>query len=192
MEAFIDFVHDWGYIAVFLGALVEGESVILTASAMASLGHLSIIKVAIIAFIGTLIADQGLYLVGWFYGDRLFARFPKLKQKSARAFELLHKHDVLFIIACRFIYGIRIISPIVIGAARVKPLRFMPLNFVSAAVWASISCTGGYMLGAVMLEAFQYFHMVQKYLIFGVIGLLALIFSIMQIRSYCKKKKANS
>ncbi|MES2252694.1 MAG: DedA family protein [Pseudomonadota bacterium] len=187
MDAFIDFVHNWGYIAVFLGSLVEGESVILTASAMARLGHLSILKVGLIAFVGTLIADQGLYLVGWFYGDAIFARFPKLKHKSARAFELLHKYDILFIISCRFIYGIRIISPIVIGAARVKPLRFMPLNFVSAAVWAAISCTGGYMLGAIMLEAFQHFHMVQKYLIFGVLGLLALIFIIVQIRHYYKK-----
>ncbi len=188
MDAFIEFIHNWGYLAVFLGSLIEGESVILTASAMASLGHLSIMKVAVIAFIGTLVADQGLYFVGWFYGDAIFERFPLLKQKSERAFKLLHKYDVAFIIACRFIYGIRITSPIVIGAARVKPLRFIPLNFVSAAVWAAISCTGGYMLGAVMLEAFEYFHMVQKYFIFGVLGMLVLIFSVVQIKHYLKRK----
>ena len=35
MESFLAFVHEWGYIAVFLGAIVEGETVILTASATA-------------------------------------------------------------------------------------------------------------------------------------------------------------
>lgn len=188
MEAFIEFVHNWGYLAVFLGSLIEGESIILTASAMARLGHLSIVKVGFIAFMGTLIADQVLYFVGWYYGDSIFERFPSLKKKSTRAFELLHKYDALFIIACRFIYGIRVTSSVVIGAAGVKPSRFIPLNFISAAVWAVISCTGGYMLGAVMLEAFEYFDMVQKYFIFGVLGMLVLIFSLVQIRHYLKRK----
>lgn len=191
MEAFIEFVQNWGYLAVFLGSLVEGESIILTASAMASLGHLNIYKVGLIAFCGTVIADQGLYLVGWFYGDAIFERFPKLKKQSKRAFEYLHKNDVKFIIACRFIYGIRIISPVVIGAAKVKPARFMPLNLLSATIWAIISCTGGYLLGEAMFTAFKYFDIIQQYLFIGVICVIALGFSIMQICKYLKRKKSS-
>ncbi|MES2608290.1 MAG: DedA family protein [Pseudomonadota bacterium] len=193
MEAYavlVKFVEEWGYLAVFLGSLVEGESVILTASAMARLGHLSIVKVGVIAFMGTLIADQVLYFVGWYYGDAIFERFPSLKKKSARTFELLHKYDAAFIIACRFIYGIRVTSSIIIGAAGVKPWRFIPLNFLSAAIWAAVSCTAGYLLGHVVLEVFENFETVQKYFIFGVLGLLALIFAFFKIRHYCKKKKA--
>jgi membrane protein DedA with SNARE-associated domain len=189
MNAFIEFVQQWGYWAVFLGSLVEGESVILTASAMARLGHLNIYKVALIAFCGTLIADQGLFFVGRYYGDAIFTKFPTLKQKSTKAFELLHKYDAAYIIACRFIYGIRTLSPIVIGAAGVKPARFIPLNFISALVWATISCTGGYLLGEVMLKIFEYFFMAQQYLIAAVVGGLVLIFAGMYIRRYLKEKK---
>ncbi len=191
VETFIEFVRNWGYWAVFLGSLVEGESVILTASAMARLGHLSIYKVGIIAFTGTLIADQVLYLVGWYYGDALFFRFPSLKKKSARTFELLHKYDTLFIISCRFIYGIRVTSSIIIGAAGVKPWRFIPLNFLSAAIWAVISCTAGYLLGYVVLEAFEHFDTIQKYFIGGVLGLATLIFAVVKIRHYLKCRKAD-
>ena len=44
------FIKNWGYFAVLLGALVEGESVILTSSALAAAGLLSIWKIMIIAF----------------------------------------------------------------------------------------------------------------------------------------------
>lgn len=188
-ETLVKFVQEWGYWAVFVGSLVEGESVILTASAMARLGHLSIYKVGIIAFTGTLIADQILYLVGWYYGDSIFERFPSLRAKSARTFELLHKYDTLFIIACRFVYGIRVTSSIIIGAAGVKPWRFVPLNFLSAAIWAIISCTGGYLLGHVILEIFEHFDTVQKYFIGGLVLIAAVVYVIIKIRNYIKQKK---
>ncbi len=192
MDSFIDFVQNWGYQAVFLGSLIEGESIILTASAMARLGHLSIYKVGIIAFIGTLIADQGLYFVGRYYGESIFTRLPKLKEKSARAFTLLHKYDVAFIIACRFIYGIRIVSPIVIGTAGVSPARFMPLNFLSALIWATISCSGGYLIGGVMLEIFESFFKVQQYLIATVLVVVLIIFVTLKIKKTINKRKNNS
>ena len=165
METFISFVQQWGYLAVFFGSLVEGESVILTASAMASMGYLSITKIALIAFTGTLIADQTLYLVGWYYGPSIFDRFPRVKTRAERAFKLLHRYDIAFIIACRFIYGIRTTSPVVIGAAGVKPSRFIPLNFLSALIWTVVSCTGGYYLGEAMMHVFEYFHIFQKIII---------------------------
>jgi membrane protein DedA with SNARE-associated domain len=187
LESLISFVQNWGYIAVFLGSLVEGESVILTASAMAKLGYLSIYKVAIIAFTGTLIADQGLYFVGWVYGPSLFDRFPKLRPSFDRATRLLHRHDAAFIIACRFIYGIRITSPIVIGAAGVSPARFVPLNILSAAIWASISCAGGYIVGDIMIDLFHAFFNAQKYFFLGVALLIACIITFFAMRKWRKK-----
>ena len=43
--------------------IVEGESVILAACFMAHLGHLSLMKIMLIAFCGTLFADQTLFYV---------------------------------------------------------------------------------------------------------------------------------
>ncbi|MBW8309576.1 MAG: DedA family protein [Candidatus Paracaedibacteraceae bacterium] len=176
MEHFIEIVKEWGYLAVLLGSMIEGESVILTACVMAYMGYLSIAKIVAIAFMGTLIADQGLYYVGRVYGHRILERFPKLKVPSEKAFRLLKRWDIWYILSFRFIYGIRIISPVVIGAGGIPPSRFIPLNFISAIVWTSVSCTGGYLLGK-GIEAID-FSVVERYIFLFSAGLLALVIGI--------------
>lgn len=176
MENLIEWIQTWGYLAVLIGAMVEGESVILTACVMAYLGYLSIIKVVVIAFLGTLIADQTLYYVGRHYGERILDYFPKMRPPAEKAFMLLHKWDLWFILSFRFIYGIRIISPVIIGSSGIPPSRFIPLNFLAAIMWTTISCTGGYLLGSV-IEAID-FQLIEKYLALFSILLLILLASI--------------
>ncbi len=175
MEQFIAFVQEWGYWAVFFGSLIEGESVILTASSMAFAGYLSLYKIMIIAFFGTLIADQALYALGRVYGPTIFERFPKLSKSSEKAFSLLHKYDVWFIIVSRFIYGIRITSAIVIGAAGISPKRYIPLNILSAIIWTLVSCISGYLLGDVMISIIENFETIQKYFFSGLLVVAVLI-----------------
>ena len=147
METFIDFVREWGYWAVFFGAMIEGESVILTAGFLSHAGHLNLGKIMLISFLGTFFADQALFQVGYHYGPKFLDRFPRLKPTSDRVFELLHKWDIWYILSFRFIYGVRIMSPLVIGTARVDPKRFLLLNFIAAVIWSILSCGAGYLLG---------------------------------------------
>jgi membrane protein DedA with SNARE-associated domain len=187
VEQFIEFVREWGYVAVFLGALVEGESVILTASSMAYFGYLNIYKIMIIAFFTTTIVDQLLFFVGRYYGESIFKRFPKLQGAKERAFRLLHKFDIWFILSFRFIYGIRTVSPIVVGAAKVTPARFIPLNIIAAFIWTVISCVGGYMLGEAMMAFLHNFVVIQRYII-GFLGIALLAFG--GYHYWQKKKQA--
>jgi membrane protein DedA with SNARE-associated domain len=188
LEQFISFVQEWGYWAVFFGSLIEGESVILTASSMAAAGYLSLPKIMIIAFLGTLTADQVLYAVGRAYGPSIFEKFPRLNKSSEKAFKLLHRYDALFIIVSRFVYGIRITSAVVIGAGGVPPHRYIPLNFISAFIWTLVSCLGGYMLGDVMISIIENFELVQKYLLIGLFIFVILVAGFMGWR---KKKNAS-
>ena len=73
-----NFVSKWGYWAVFLGSLIEGESVILPAGYFASQGVLDLSWVIVIAFFGTLIADQSLFILGHILGKGVFSVFSKL------------------------------------------------------------------------------------------------------------------
>ncbi len=171
MESFIEFVREWGYVAVFLGAIVEGETVILTACALAALGYLDIYKVVTVTFFTTLFVDQGLFYVGRAYGPAFFDKFPNLKQRANRAFTLLHRFDKWFILSFRFIYGIRTISPVVIGAAMISPARYSPLNLLSAIIWTSISCYSGYMMGDLLETVMKNFEKAKFYIICAVIVL---------------------
>lgn len=174
-QGLIEFVQNYGYWAVLLGSFVEGESVILTASAMAYAGHLDIIKVMLVAFIGTLIADQLLFFLGYFYGPRTINwvknRFPKSAPYIEKALKFLEKYQTLYILSFRFIWGIRIISSVIIGAQKVSFLRFTFLNCISAIVWSVLSCSVGYFLGG----AFSYLkENYGSYVTWGILGIIVL------------------
>jgi membrane protein DedA with SNARE-associated domain len=186
MDYLIDIIKDWGYLAVFLGSLVEGESVILVACFMAHLGYLSLGKIMIIAFCGTLFADQALYYVGRYYGQAILQKFHKLHAPANRAFTLLHSWDIWFILSFRFIWGIRTISPIVIGSSGITPQRYTPLNLIAAIVWTLISCIGGYMLSGVIEEIGL--RVFKRYFGFFTIGVIILIVVFIIIKRWLKKR----
>ncbi len=180
-----EFIQTWGYLAVFLGSLIEGESVILTAGFLAHQGYLSLPKIMIISFAGTLMADQVLYFLGRAYGEKFLSTFPKLRDNANKAFQLLHKWDGYFMMSFRFIYGIRIISPIVIGMSGIPPHRFAIYNVFAAAVWAVLSCSAGYFLGHLIMEQL---HNCSK-IIFGIlIGVGIAIFAYY----HWKKRRASN
>ncbi|MDR3224074.1 MAG: DedA family protein [Holosporales bacterium] len=144
-ETVSDFVREWGYLAVFFGSIFEGEVILITASAFAAFGDLNIFRVFLIAFLTTVIVDQLLFWVGYKIGtDWLIAKFPKLEKSREKAFAILRKMDVKFIFAFRFIYGIRTISPIIIGSAKIRPRRFITFNILSGLCWAFVGCFIGY------------------------------------------------
>lgn len=176
MEAAIEFVKNWGYVAVFLGALVEGESVILSASALAYAGYLNIYYVGIIAFFSTTLSEQTFYMIGRHYGMSIFDRHPRFKPAADKAFALLKKIDVAFILTCRFIYGIRTVSPFVIGAAGIRPQKFIPLNILAATIWAVSSCWLGYELGEFIMNNFDKIEaFIKRFFIWIPVGLITLI-----------------
>lgn len=167
-----ELVARWGYWIVFAGSLFEGESVILTASVFAAKGVLSLYKVMLVAFIGTLVADQALFHIGYYHGHKILKIFPKLQQPSKRAFALLHRYDTWFILTFRFIWGIRTISPLVIGTARVNFKRFSLLNLVAAAVWSGVSCSAGYFFGGIIVRymgSWQFFGLVSILAVVGIV-----------------------
>ncbi len=158
----VDFVKDWGYVAVFLGSMIEGESVIFIAGFFAHEGYLSLPKIIIIAFTGTLIADQALYHLGKYYGNQIIDRFPSFRPRADRAFILLRRYQNIFILSFRFIWGIRIISPIIIGSSGVSALRFTFLNLIAAVIWSVGSCTAAYFFAHLIMDKF---HLIPKILL---------------------------
>lgn len=160
-----EFVRNWGYVAVFLGSLIEGESVIFIAGFFAHEGYLSLPKIILVAFTGTLFADQILYFVGRAYGNPFIERFPSFAPRAEKAFRLLRRYDNIFILSFRFIYGIRIISPVVIGASGIGVKRFMILNFIAAIIWSVGSCVAAYYFAHIIME---YVHLMPK-IILGVV-----------------------
>ena len=145
-----------GYILLLLGSFVEGESVVLTAGFFSFKGYLSFPAIVLIAFLGSTFADQLLFFFGRIYGPGMIERKPKLRDKAHKAFDLLHKYHIWFILGFRFIYGIRTVSPFIIGASGISIKRFAILNVIAAAIWSLLSCSGGYLLGYFFADELEY------------------------------------
>jgi membrane protein DedA with SNARE-associated domain len=164
---------------LFLGSCFEGESIVLFFSAMAYKGYFSFPAVLAIAFTATLLADQTLFYAGRHFGPKLLNRKPEWQERVDKIFRLLHQYNIWFILSFRFIYGIRTLSPLVIGASGFNRKRFAILNFIAAAIWAALSCTTGYLIGyffgdaleALIEKAIKY----QKIFILSLIGLIVLV-----------------
>jgi membrane protein DedA with SNARE-associated domain len=140
------------YLVILVWTFLEGETVVLVTGALISGGdvHLSVWLLTLFAFLGSFGGDQSWFYIGRRYGTPLLKRWPTMACKVSFAFRLLRKHENLFILAFRFIYGLRNISPFIIGMTGVPRSKFFILNLVAAAVWANTFAWGGYTLGRVM------------------------------------------
>lgn len=181
----IQFIAQYGYLAVFLGCVIEGESILLLGGYAAHQGYLSLPLVIACAFFGAILGDQFFFLLGRFYGPDLLARHPKWADATARIRKRLEEHHVAVIIGMRFMYGLRTLGPIVIGASAISPVRFMFLNVVGASIWVLLLGGGGYLLGQTL---HWFFADMKRYEEGAVLALLAVIVIVMMVRKLIRKR----
>jgi membrane protein DedA with SNARE-associated domain len=143
-------IQDYGYAAVFVGTLLEGESVLILAGVAATLGYLSLPWIIITAIVGSFLGDQVFFYLGRHYGPELLQRFPLLAARAARMQILLQRFHLPLILGVRFMYGLRTVGPMVIGMSDVAWTRFILLNFIGACVWAASFASSGYLFGHAM------------------------------------------
>lgn len=177
LKSFVILLGNHAYLYTFLGAMIEGETIILTISSLAYHGNFNIFYITLLAFTGTLIADQFCFYIGRISGNFIL-RFEYIRKKSELIFEKIYKHQNSFILTFRFIYGIRIISPFIIGMAKISIARFTILNAISAVIWAITSCGIGYTIGACSSSICQnhsYAVLANIIIIISIIGVISII-----------------
>jgi membrane protein DedA with SNARE-associated domain len=147
-----ELIRNHGYLCVFIFACIEGEIAVITAGVLSRHGLLSLPLVVFFAFLGTMMTEQCLFFIGRSYGVRILEKFPNWQKKCEKVMKFLREYDTLFIFGSRFAYGIRNITPIVIGMAKITPKKFSSLNVPAAMVWSIIVAGVGYVF-ADMLES---------------------------------------
>lgn len=160
---------DYGYWAVFAGSLLEGETILVLAGWAAFQGFLSLPLTVGIAFAGGTLGDQIFFWMGRFGGKPLLARLPHCAARVDRLNALLIRFDAPLIIGIRFIYGVRILGPIVIGSSPITPWRFAAFNIIGAAIWAPLIAGVGFLFGRSIEQLIPQMNELQT------IGILAII-----------------
>jgi membrane protein DedA with SNARE-associated domain len=144
-------LHHYGLAALFLGAGIEGEAVAVTGGILARKGDFPLAAAMAAAAAGSFMVDQIWFHLGrHFAHHRFVARFTE-RPAFARALHFIEHHPIAFCFAFRFIYGMRTVSPIAIGASEVPTRLFVIVNAIAAAVWGIVFIALGYAAGRKVL-----------------------------------------
>ena len=176
MSGIEGWIAHYGLIAILVGAALEGEMVAMIGGMSAHRGLFTLPAVWTAVMLGTLIADQGFYYAGRLLKDRPWVRKMRSTNRFAKAQSLFERHPQKFVLLFRFLYGLRTVSPLLIGTSGFPPLRFFILNLVAAILWSTLFVGLGYAFGLGIeraLDRMPAFHQWLPYLLIPIgFGLL--------------------
>ena len=140
-------IGSYGYIALLLGTFLEGETILILAGFAAHLGYLYLPWVILVAFLGTLSGDQLSFYLGRRQSRFFLDTHPAWQRRLERVERLFERYQTLLILGFRFLYGLRTVTPFVLGRSGVGRGYFFLLSTVGAMVWALVVGIGGYLFG---------------------------------------------
>lgn len=143
-------ITHFGYLGLVIGLLFEGETVLVLAAFMAHRGYLDLPLVILTALLVAFASDQFFFWTGRTKGNEFLESRPAWAPNVEKAKSLLGRNTNLLFLGVRFMYGLRIVLPFVIGISKIDPKRFVSLNLLGAFIWALVFGMAGYLFGQFM------------------------------------------
>jgi len=136
------------YLIIFCGTAFEGETFVIFAGYYAHQGILNLWLLILFASLGSFTGDQAWFFLGRRYGHLILLRYPGWQPGVETALSLARRYSTLYTLTFRFIYGIRNVSSFALGMSGLPWPRFMFLNAIAAALWATSFAGAGYLFGS--------------------------------------------
>lgn len=140
-------IENYGYAAILIGTFLEGETILVLAGLAAHQGYLALSWVILAAFVGSLCGDQLFFYLGRRHSQAVLSRRPAWKQKAEKVHKMMNRFETTMILSFRFFYGLRTVTPFIIGTSTVSVKKFVVLNAAGALIWAAAVGSGGYLFG---------------------------------------------
>ncbi|MFC5214255.1 DedA family protein [Streptomyces coerulescens] len=138
-----------------LFAFLPGDSLLFTAGLFVAEGNYisqPLWLVCTLIVLAAVIGDQVGYMIGKFFGPKLFSR-PNSKlfkqENLEKAHEFMEKYGPKAIVLARFVPIVRTFAPIVAGAGRMKYATFLTYNIIGGIAWGTGVTLAGYWLGQI-------------------------------------------
>jgi membrane protein DedA with SNARE-associated domain len=153
-------IAHYGYAAIFLVVMMEstgipmpGETILISAAALAGTKHaLDIRGVIAAAAGGAIVGDNIGFWVGREFGELLLEKWGYLvgldAQKRLLGRYLFARYGGSIVFFGRFVALLRAFAAVLAGAHNLAPWRFFVFNALGGVVWAMVFGLGGYLLGA--------------------------------------------
>ncbi|GAA4400850.1 DedA family protein [Nibrella viscosa] len=155
LSAFEVWLQQYGYVAVLIGSVLEGETALLSAAVAANQGYLSLPFVIGAAFVGSTLTSFTYFWLGRSAGQRWLAKRPSLLKRAERVHRLIERNPTGILLVYHFMYGLRALIPVVYGMSKVSSTRYLLLATVSTMLWAVGIGLAGYHFGEVITQHFE-------------------------------------
>lgn len=142
-----NFLEQYGYIALAIGTFFEGETAILVASSLIHQGLFDAPYTVFFGFAGSFISDWLYFIIGRLNGKYFVAKRPKLQQRLAPVRQFFDTHKIQILFSYRFLYGFRVIIPLIIGMSNLRTSQYLFYSVVSGIIWSSTVNAVGYSIG---------------------------------------------
>jgi len=164
-----------GYLASFIGTLIEGEALLLTSVISAKLGYFNFFGGLVAAFFGAFTRDSILFFTVKKQGDKLLDKKPKLRDKLENASGWYNKNPVLYLTIYRLMYGFSTVIIMMSGLKKeISYPKFAMHSAIAVGLWISIVGGLGYFCASIMIENLEFLseHSLEVVGVLSVVGLL--------------------
>ena len=183
MEAYI---AKYGYIGIFVGTFLEGETTVLLGGIFSRLGYMNILMVMFYAFAGTLAGDCTFFSIGRCFGRSIVDRFDFIRNKVPLANRIIKHYGNFIIFIIRFLVGIRAVVLILLGCTNMRIGRFLLFSILNSVCWSILVGLVGYLFGSVV---FVFLDDIKKYETVIVPVVLGLVMLFILVYRYIVNKK---
>ena len=155
MHWYLIFILNYGYLAILLGTLLEGEICLALGGVFARQGYMSLWIVIVLALAGSFLSHGFFYFLGRWRGKAVIGRFSRLRAEYPKAQALAQRFGPACILIVQFLYGMRLVTCLVLGSLRLKTIPFILWQLLAISVWATVLAVAGYTFGAAIQYLFS-------------------------------------
>src|ERR1044071_1949512 len=162
-------LHKFGYVAVFVGTFLEGETILVLAGFFAERGYLHLPGVVLTAFGGAFVGHVFWFWLGRTQGVKLLDRFPRMKRHFGKGIRIFERYGAPAIFVTQWLYGLRVTCAVIIGISQISAIKFIVYEAITCIIWATIMSSAGYFFGRAVESVLGRAAHIEKY------GLIVLV-----------------
>ena len=118
------------------------------------------------------LGDITMFSLGRWRGAAVLARWPRLLGYQERLNRLLARWGAGVVVGVRFMYGMRIAGPILLGMSDLPWPRFLLFNQLGAALWGLGVAGAGWLFGHAAEALLGEVHDAEKWIVLALVALL--------------------
>jgi membrane protein DedA with SNARE-associated domain len=169
------YIAQYGYIGIFVGTFLEGETTVLLGGIFSRLGYMNIFMVMFYAFAGTLAGDCTFFSIGRCFGKTIIERYEFIRSKVPLANKIIKHYGNFIIFIIRFLVGIRAVVLILLGCTNMKVGKFLVYSLLNSICWSLLVGMVGYLFGRVVLVFVDDIKKYETVIVPVVLGLVVLL-----------------